>query len=196
MAFELRVSLAAFKLWEKAHPEFMATVKEAVDLAQGWWERQGRKATFRSEGFNATSYIFNMTNRIGADWKHKAEQINVHIEAGDSLPRCSARSPRTCSQERQRMTRGSHDIHRGKALPAAATSARIKRDGKGRLRHSLPARKQWQPQGRPKGSREPTWRGLPRPICWKPRNFHGTGSAGRNGEDSPASSARSSPAVA
>ena len=55
-----------------------------MDLCEAWWEAHGRLATFRSEGFNATSYIFNMTNRFGADWKREAEQINVH-EAGDSF---------------------------------------------------------------------------------------------------------------
>lgn len=84
MALELDIAMSTFALWEQQHKEFSESVNRAVQLAQGWWEREGRKSTFRSEGFNATSYIFTMTNRFGADWKHKSEQTNVH-EAGTSF---------------------------------------------------------------------------------------------------------------
>ena len=82
MALELGIGLTTFKRWEAEHEEFRAAVKEAVDLAQGWWEREGRRRIFNSVGFNVTGFIFYMTNRFGADWKHKAEQTH---EAGDGL---------------------------------------------------------------------------------------------------------------
>lgn len=75
MAAEVGCARSTFALWEEAHPEFSEAVKHAVDLSQAWWEKQGRLATFGgTEGFNATSYIFNMKNRFSADWKDKVEQ--------------------------------------------------------------------------------------------------------------------------
>lgn len=75
MAAELGCARSTFALWEEAHAEFSEAVKAAVDLSQAWWEKQGRLATFGgTEGFNATSFIFNMKNRFPGDWKDKVEQ--------------------------------------------------------------------------------------------------------------------------
>lgn len=55
--------------WMSSHPEFSRAVKRGLQRAQVWWERQGRLGTFGAvEGFNATSYIFQMKNRFRADW--------------------------------------------------------------------------------------------------------------------------------
>ena len=60
--------------WIEQHPEFSAAVKEGVQKSQVWWERQGRLATFGGvNGFNATSYIFNMKNRFPSDWRDKQD---------------------------------------------------------------------------------------------------------------------------
>jgi hypothetical protein len=75
MAAELGCARSTFAVWEEAHPEFSEAVKHAVDLSQAWWEKNGRLATFGgTEGFNATSFIFNMKNRFPSDWKDKVEQ--------------------------------------------------------------------------------------------------------------------------
>lgn len=75
MAHALGASRQTLDNWAAAHPEFLDAVKEATELSQGWWESQGRKATFGAmPGFNATSYIFNMKNRFPGDWKDKTEQ--------------------------------------------------------------------------------------------------------------------------
>ena len=75
MAAELDCARSTFALWEQAHAEFSEAVKAAVDLSQAWWEKNGRLATFGgTDGFNATSFIFNMKNRFPADWKDKVEQ--------------------------------------------------------------------------------------------------------------------------
>jgi len=60
--------------WIVAHPAFSDAVKRGLQKAQVWWEDQGRIATFGGcEGFNATSFIFNMKNRFKEDWRDKVE---------------------------------------------------------------------------------------------------------------------------
>jgi hypothetical protein len=74
IAHALGVSRNTLDNWAASHPEFLSAVKEAVSLAQGWWESEGRKATFgASPGFNATAFIFTMKNRFPDDWKDKRE---------------------------------------------------------------------------------------------------------------------------
>lgn len=75
MAAELGIVRQTLDNWCEQFPEFMDAVKQAVSWSQAWWEKQGRLATFGgTEGFNATSFIFNMKNRFPADWKDKVEQ--------------------------------------------------------------------------------------------------------------------------
>lgn len=72
MAAEIGISRETFNAWRKSRPEFSDAVKEAVALSQAWWEKQGRMATFGAiDGFNATSYIFQMKNRFRDDWRDK-----------------------------------------------------------------------------------------------------------------------------
>jgi len=75
MAAEIGVAYSTFDLWTQEHPEFSEAVKEARRLSQAWWEKQGRVATFGAiEGFNATSYIFQMKNRVREDWNDTVKQ--------------------------------------------------------------------------------------------------------------------------
>lgn len=75
MALELGIHYSTFDDWQNNNPEFSDAVKAAERISQGWWEKQGRLATFGGcEGFNATSYIFNMKNRFKEDWREKVEQ--------------------------------------------------------------------------------------------------------------------------
>lgn len=63
-----------FDRWRNDKPKFSAAVKEALRESQAWWERKGREATMGGvEGFNATSYIFQMKNRFRKDWRDKHE---------------------------------------------------------------------------------------------------------------------------
>lgn len=74
MADELGIHYETFMAYRAKHPQFSEAVKEALRKSQAWWERKGRQATFGgTEGFNATSYIFNMKNRFSEDWKDKRE---------------------------------------------------------------------------------------------------------------------------
>jgi hypothetical protein len=77
MCRELGIHHSTFAAWQDEKPEFSEAVKEALLRSQAWWEAQGRRATFGGvDGFNATSFIFNMKNRFPSDWrdKHEVEQ--------------------------------------------------------------------------------------------------------------------------
>ena len=69
MADAIGVDRATVKNWMEEHEEFFRAVKSGLDKAQAWWERKGREATFGAiDGYNATSYIFQMKNRFKEDW--------------------------------------------------------------------------------------------------------------------------------
>lgn len=91
MAMELDICYATFDNWQNSIPEFLEAVKKAERISQGWWEKQGRIATFGGfDGFNATSYIFNMKNRFKEDWRDKVEQEqsgNVTYTIATGVPR-------------------------------------------------------------------------------------------------------------
>lgn len=89
MARELDVSRETVRDWIDIHPEFSCAIKEGIARSQAWWEKQGRIATFGGiEGFNATSYIFQMKNRFREDWrdKHEVEHsgLTVTISSKDA----------------------------------------------------------------------------------------------------------------
>lgn len=74
MALELDISIDTFMVWQEENKDFSEAVSRAVNLSQGWWEKSGRVATFGGyDGFNATSFIFNMKNRFKNDWRDKQE---------------------------------------------------------------------------------------------------------------------------
>lgn len=75
MADGLDVDRSTLADWTAQHPDFSHAVKRGLDKAQAWWENNGRIATFGGfDGFNATSYIFQMKNRFRDDWRDKSEQ--------------------------------------------------------------------------------------------------------------------------
>lgn len=74
MADAIDIDRSTLNDWREQHPEFSRAVKRGLDKAQAWWERQGRLATFGAgDGFNATSWIFNMKNRFRDDWRDKQD---------------------------------------------------------------------------------------------------------------------------
>lgn len=83
MAADLQIDRSTVKDWCETIPEFSRAVKQGLENAQAWWENNGRIATFGGfEGFNATSYIFQMKNRFRADWRDKSE---VEVSADTAL---------------------------------------------------------------------------------------------------------------
>lgn len=74
MAEDLDIDRSTLNEWMDAHEDFSRAVKRGLQKAQAWWEDQGRIATFGGiDGFNATSYIFQMKNRFKEDWREKVE---------------------------------------------------------------------------------------------------------------------------
>jgi hypothetical protein len=87
MAREIDVHHSTFIAWQAEHPEFSEAVKEAVARSQAWWEKKGRIATFDAQGFNATSFIFNMKNRFPDDWRDKTvvdQTVDMSVTASPS----------------------------------------------------------------------------------------------------------------
>ena len=83
MAAELDVAYSTFDLWTQEHPEFSEAVKYAQRLSQAWWEKMGRVSTFGgTDGFNATSYIFQMKNRFRADWNDTVKSEHSGPDGG------------------------------------------------------------------------------------------------------------------
>lgn len=75
MADACDVDRHTLKAWMEQHEDFSTSVKRGLEKAQAWWEEKGRQATFGGiDGFNATSYIFQMKNRFKEDWRDKIEQ--------------------------------------------------------------------------------------------------------------------------
>jgi hypothetical protein len=84
MADDLDINRETLNEWMKIHPEFSSAVKEGLRKSQAWWEEQGRVATFGGiDGFNATSYIFQMKNRCRADWNDTIK--NDHMSTDGSM---------------------------------------------------------------------------------------------------------------
>ena len=88
MALDLGIAYSTFDVWQNTIPEFSDAVKAAERISQGWWEKQGRLATFGAcDRYNATSYIFQMKNRFREDWRDKVENehsggVTVNIVTG------------------------------------------------------------------------------------------------------------------
>ena len=83
---EMDITPRTFLDWQDQKDEFSQAVKQGVILCKAWWEKKGRLATFGgTDGFNATSYIFNMKNRFkdadefGDNWADMRE--NKHSGA-------------------------------------------------------------------------------------------------------------------
>jgi len=79
ICLKLDIGFDAFQDYQEKYPEFSEAVKKGLRISQGWWEMKGREATMGGvEGFNATSFIFNMKNRFKEDWRDKQEVDNTH----------------------------------------------------------------------------------------------------------------------
>lgn len=83
MAEALDIDRETLNAWREAHPAFSRAVKRGLEKAQAWWEEKGRVATFGGvDGFNATSYIFQMKNRFRDEWNDTVKQEHTGKDGG------------------------------------------------------------------------------------------------------------------
>lgn len=89
-----RVSSELWYRWMEEHEEFSTTVKFGRELSRLWWEElSAEHASGVNSDANATSIIFNMTNRFrnGDDaWKQRqsvetATKVSLDIDELDKL---------------------------------------------------------------------------------------------------------------
>jgi len=64
--------------------EFIETIDQAMVISQAWWEKWARKEGLK--GGNATSMIFNLSNRFRKDWRQKQEVGFTDNEGKDANP--------------------------------------------------------------------------------------------------------------
>jgi len=81
--------------------DFRRTVKQAQDLCNVWWERQGRRMATGADG-NATVWVFNMKNRFG--W-HDKQHLD-HTSSDGSM------SPKDTSEAVLAALKAKHDARR------------------------------------------------------------------------------------
>lgn len=72
IAAELGVVKQTLYNWEDEHPDFVEVMKEARDVSQAWWEKQGRKGIW-SRDFNAPAYSLQIRNRFPDDWRDRKD---------------------------------------------------------------------------------------------------------------------------
>jgi hypothetical protein len=73
MATLLGLPERTFYKMRKDYPEFDTAIQELAQVAQVWWERQGRSLVTGDTSGNATAFIFQMKNRFPQDYRDRKE---------------------------------------------------------------------------------------------------------------------------
>ena len=78
MAAMIGVHLDTLYDWAEKHAEFSEALKKAVQLSKVWWENFGQvSALGMVDGFNSTTWIFNMKNRFPETYRDvKVTELN------------------------------------------------------------------------------------------------------------------------
>jgi hypothetical protein len=78
MAAKLGISKDTLYKWAEEHPDFSDAIKEGSLLAKVWWENFGQSAALGMvDGFNATTWIFQMKNRFPETYRDvKVTELN------------------------------------------------------------------------------------------------------------------------
>lgn len=74
IAFALKIAKKTIYNWADAHEEFLHSIEEARDLAQGWWEDQGHE-NLHNKNFQARLWEKNMQARFRNDWLVRTETV-------------------------------------------------------------------------------------------------------------------------
>lgn len=85
IAEELDVTYETIRVWNKEIPLFSAAISRARELAQSWWERQGRENMFDSKEskFNEKLWAINVYNRFPETWR---DRRSIEITGADGGP--------------------------------------------------------------------------------------------------------------
>ena len=78
MAAMIGVHLDTLYDWSEKHADFSEAIKEATQLSKVWWENFGQvSALGMVDGFNSTTWIFNMKNRFPETYRDvKITELN------------------------------------------------------------------------------------------------------------------------
>ena len=78
MAAMIGVHLDTLYDWAEKHAEFSEALKKALQLSKVWWENFGQvSALGMVDGFNSTTWIFNMKNRFPETYRDvKITELN------------------------------------------------------------------------------------------------------------------------
>ena len=78
MASAIGVHLDTLYDWAEKHADFSEAIKEATQLSKVWWENFGQvSALGMVDGFNSTTWIFNMKNRFPETYRDvKITELN------------------------------------------------------------------------------------------------------------------------
>jgi len=83
IAARLGITHETLNDWRKTNKDFSLAIKTALALSQEWWEELGQLgAAGQIEGFNATSFIFNMKNRFREDYTEIRENRITGADGG------------------------------------------------------------------------------------------------------------------
>lgn len=101
VATELGIHRDTMYDWEKKYPEFSYALAYGRQLAQVWWEKQGREGLYKTSEYDGESKISttrainekmwakNMSCRFPSDWTEKKEVEHsggVNITILDDIP--------------------------------------------------------------------------------------------------------------
>jgi len=78
MAATIGIHVDTIYEWVEKYPDFSDAIKEATQLSKVWWENCGQvSAIGMVEGFNSTTWIFNMKNRFPETYRDvKVTELN------------------------------------------------------------------------------------------------------------------------
>lgn len=67
---KLGICQGTWNVLQERYPEFLITIKEGQDLANGWWQQKAYD-NLTSKEFNSTLWLMNMVNRF--KWRRDAK---------------------------------------------------------------------------------------------------------------------------
>lgn len=86
MAAEIGVDRGTLRDWTKTHEEFSIAIARARDLAQVWWEEEGKKGMWAGKAFNAQTWSRSMAARFPDDYTERANvNLSGTVDIGSAI---------------------------------------------------------------------------------------------------------------